>query len=65
MAQEILLRLYVTNCGAGTKINKVLTKNGFDINFDNHGRVIKSWKERKIMREVLEEYWYWHKRIFD
>jgi hypothetical protein len=43
-------------CGAGTKISEALSGAGYDIKYDdNHGRIIKTFKERKISRDVLED----------
>lgn len=41
-------------CGAGTKIGEELEKSGFNIKFNEHGRVTKTFKERRIARNVLE-----------
>lgn len=42
--------------GAGTKISAALKEAGFKIKFDKLGRrVTKTWKERLIMRDVLEQ----------
>lgn len=41
--------------GGGTEINKKLSEAGYEIIFDDkHGRITKSWEERKIVRDVLE-----------
>ena len=42
-------------CGAGTQINNVLSKKGFEIRFGKHGRIIESLKEHKIIKKVLED----------
>ena len=45
----------VVVCGCGTKINSALGKAGHIIKFDKLGRRITStWKERMIMRYILE-----------
>src|SRR4030042_152107 len=45
----------VVICGGGSKINSALEKKGYKTKFDKHGRVMKTWEERKIAREVLEQ----------
>lgn len=45
----------VVICGAGTKINKRFKKEGFDIKFDRHGRVLQSLREHQIVKKVLIE----------
>lgn len=42
-------------CGAGTQINEGLEKNNFEIKFCNHGRIIKSLAEEKIVVGTLEK----------
>lgn len=44
---------YVVICGGGTEINKALEKAGYEIKYDDHGRVTETWEERKIARDVL------------
>ena len=44
----------VVICGAGTKIGKVLEERGYNTRFNEHGRVTKTFEERKIARDVLE-----------
>ena len=45
----------VVICGGGTKISASLEKAGFTVEFDAlKRRVTKTWKERTIMRDVLE-----------
>jgi hypothetical protein len=42
--------------GAGTKISIALKEAGYDIMFDKLGRrVTKTWRERIIMRNILEQ----------
>ena len=41
--------------GCGTNINKAFKKAGYDICFDKHGRVMRTWEERKIAREIIEK----------
>ncbi|MCK4650402.1 hypothetical protein KAT36_04190 [Candidatus Pacearchaeota archaeon] len=45
----------VVICGAGTKIGKVFDKKGCKIKFNEHGRVTETFKERQIVRDVLED----------
>ena len=45
----------VVICGGGSKINNALEKEGYKIKFDKHGRIMKTWEERKIAREILEQ----------
>ncbi len=40
--------------GAGSKISKALMKAGFEISFDEHGRVVKGKDELAIMAKVLK-----------
>lgn len=43
-------------CGGGTKINLALESEGYKVKFDELGcRITETWKERIIMRNVLEE----------
>jgi len=44
----------VVICGGGTEINETLKKGGYEINFGPHGRITRTWEERKIVRDVLE-----------
>jgi acetylglutamate kinase len=44
----------VVICGAGSKINDELLEAGYAIRFGKHGRETRSWKERKLVRDVLE-----------
>lgn len=45
----------VVICGGGTKIGVALENAGYPIEFDSLGRrVTKTWEERMIMRDVLE-----------
>lgn len=46
----------VVICGGGTKISEKLKEAGYDIEFDELGRrITKTWMERTIMQNVLEE----------
>ena len=45
----------VVICGAGTKIGKALGEKGYETKFDEHGRVTKTFEERRIVRDVLED----------
>lgn len=43
-------------CGGGTKIGAALEKSGYAVKFDELGRrVTKTWEERMIMRDILEQ----------
>lgn len=42
-------------CGGGTQINHDLLQAGYKVKFGIHGRILKSNKEEKIVRKVLEE----------
>ncbi|MFC1595150.1 hypothetical protein ACFL3E_01855 [Patescibacteria group bacterium] len=45
----------VVICGGGSQVNKALREAGFTPNFDEHGRMAETWKERKIARDALEQ----------
>ena len=43
-------------CGGGTKISLALETAGYEVKFDELGcRITETWRERIIMRNVLEE----------
>lgn len=44
----------VVICGGGTQVSEALQEAGYEIRYDEHGRVTESWEERKIARDVLE-----------
>ncbi len=41
--------------GGGTKISATLKAAGYEVKFDEHGRVTDTWEERKIARDILEQ----------
>jgi acetylglutamate kinase len=46
----------VVICGGGTKISAALKKAGYVVKFDKKGRrITRTWAERMIMRNVLEQ----------
>ncbi|MFA6096030.1 MAG: hypothetical protein WC788_00195 [Candidatus Paceibacterota bacterium] len=45
----------VVICGGGSQINQALKNAGFEIKFNDHGRVTETWEERKIARDILEK----------
>jgi len=56
VAQKATESFVVIVVGGGTEISKRLEAAGYTITFDDvHGRITKSWEERKIARDVLEE----------
>lgn len=44
----------VVICGGGTQVSDALKRAGYEIHYNEHGRVTQSWEERKIARDVLE-----------
>ncbi len=45
----------VVICGGGTKVSVALEAAGFNVAFDSlNRRITKTWQERKIMRDILE-----------
>lgn len=54
--EKALKNYVVVICGGGTKISLALESAGYTVKFDIFGsRVTKTWKERLIMRNVLEK----------
>lgn len=56
VVQEASENYVVLICGCGTKTSSALKDAGYEIEYnDPHGHITKTWEERKIARDVLEE----------